>query len=61
MEGSGEGSGGCVVHLMCLESELCCGLLQCSCMLSMADMVCFDCMQTVQCMSNAGSVWYVGV
>ena len=31
MEGSGVGSGGYVVHLMCMESELCCGLLQSSC------------------------------
>ena len=31
--------------------------------LSMADMVCLDCMygETVECMSSAGSVWYVGV
>ena len=29
--------------------------------LSMADMACLDCAETVQCLSNAGSVWYVGV
>ena len=29
--------------------------------LSMADMVCLDCMQKLQCMRNAGSVCYVGV
>ena len=29
--------------------------------LSMAGMVCLDCMQKLDCMSNAGSVWYVGV
>ena len=46
---------------MCTESELCCGLLHCSSILSMADMVRFDYAETVQCMSNAGSVWYVGV
>ena len=45
MEGSWVGSGGCVVHFMCTESELCCGLLHCSSILSMADMVRFDCMQ----------------
>jgi len=31
VEGSGVGSGGCVVHFDVHGSELCCGLLQCSC------------------------------
>ena len=30
VEGSGVGSGGCVVHFDVHGSELCCGLLQCS-------------------------------
>ena len=29
--------------------------------LSMADMVCLACMQKLESMSSAGSVWYVGV
>ena len=36
----------------------CCNVVA---VLSMADMVCLDCMQKLQCMSNAGSVWYAGV
>ena len=33
VEGSGVGSPGCVVFFsfMCMETELCCGQLQCSC------------------------------
>ena len=42
VEGSGVGSGGCVVLFDVHGSELCCWWLQCSCM---ADMVCLDCMQ----------------
>ena len=45
VEGSGVGSGGCVVHFMYTKSVECCGLLQCSAILSMADIVCLDCMQ----------------
>ena len=33
----------------------CCNVVA---VLSMADMVCLDYAETVQCMSNAGSVWY---
>ena len=36
----------------------CCNVVA---ILSMVDTVCLDCMQKLQCMSNAGSVWYVGV
>ena len=36
----------------------CCNVVA---VLSMADMVCLDCMQKLQCMSNVGSVCYVGV
>ena len=36
----------------------CCSVVA---ILSMADMVCLDYAETVQCMSNAGSMWYVGV
>ena len=43
VEGSGEGSAGCVVMgvqcmLMCMESEFCCGWLQLKLLLKMADM-----------------------
>ena len=31
VEGSGDSSGGCVVHFDVHGSELCCGMLQCSC------------------------------
>ena len=34
----------------------CCNVVA---ILSMADMVCLDCMQKLQCMSSAGFVWYV--
>ena len=34
----------------------CCNVVA---VLSMADMVCLDCMQELQCMSYAGSVWYM--
>ena len=67
MKGNGVGSGGCVVHvdvlafigeslgmrlLMSMESELCCGLMQCSCY---TDHGRYDLStqyaETVQCMS----------
>ena len=35
------------------------GLLQCSCYIERGRYDLFDCAETVQCMSSAGSVWYV--
>ena len=54
MEGNGVGSGGCVVHFdvhwRVSYVVGCCNVVA---ILSMADMVCLDCMQKLQCMSNA--------
>ena len=54
MEGSGVGSGGCVVHFDVHGSELCCGLLQCSCYTEHSRYMVPLCAETVQCMSSAG-------
>ena len=49
--------------LMCMESEVCCGWLQCSCYTEHGRHgTCMSCLygtETVECMSSARSVWYV--
>ena len=48
--------------LMCMESELCSGWLQCIvAILSVAGGSVLPICRTVECMSSAGSVWHVGV
>ena len=56
------GSAGCEVHVDVHGSELCCEWLQVNCYTE-HDRYGLPCLyaETVECMSSAGSVWYVGV